>query len=83
MPGANRHRPPSNNQLFERIYRKQIASDLAIRELTAEVARLTASSAIRATVLEHCRRLIAEKQTLLQVVEANQFMSAALPRRTA
>lgn len=83
MPGANRHREPSIRQLVRRVYRKQIASDLAIRDLTAEVARLTARTQINVTLADHCRRLLREKATMLDVIEANQFMAAALPRRIA
>jgi hypothetical protein len=83
MPGANRHRPPTQHQLVKRIYRHQIASEKVIGELKAEIARLTARTEINATIAAHCRRLLAEKAIMLGVIEANQFMAAALPRRIA
>ena len=83
MPGANRHRHPSSRQLFERIYRRQIASDLAIQEMKAEIAKLSARTQINVNLVEHCRRLMCEKETMLEIIDANRFMSAALPRRLA
>lgn len=83
MPGANRHRPPSIRQLVLRIYRRQIVDEKVIGELKTEIARLTTRTQINATLAEHCRRLLREKATMLEVIEANQFMAAALPRRTA
>jgi hypothetical protein len=77
MPGVNRHRPPTTEQLFNRVYRQQVKTEKTVRDLQAEVARLTARTQITAVVADHCRRLLREKATLMKLVEANQFM--ALP----
>jgi hypothetical protein len=64
-----------------RVYRKQIASDLAIQQLQGEVAKLSERIQINALLVEHCRRLMREKETMLEIIDANRFMAAALPRR--
>ncbi len=80
MPGANRHRPPTSRQYLARIYRRQIETGAVIRELKAEIER---RGEITTVVVEHCRRLLLEKETLLKIIEANQFMAQELPRRPA
>lgn len=67
--------------LWNRVYRRQMRTERALRNLQAEVARLTAHTEITATVAAHCRRLLREKATMMKVIEANRFMNAALPRR--
>ena len=67
--------------LWNRVYRRQILTERALRDLQAEVARLTARAQITAALADHCRRLLREKETMMKVIEANRFMNAALPRR--
>ena len=81
MPGVNRHRPPTVEQLFARVYRRQLVAEKLVLQLQAEVARLSGKVDLSAKLRDHCRRLLTEKPTLLRVIEANQFMAAALPRR--
>jgi hypothetical protein len=81
MSEVNRHRRPSSAQLILRIYRRQIETHKLIKALQVDIARLNASTATTAAVADHCRRLLAEKATMLKVIEANRFMNAALPRR--
>jgi hypothetical protein len=83
MSETNRHRKPTGTQLVRRIYRRQLRNEKLILELKAEVSRLTTRAEISAAIAAHCRRLLAEKATMLKVIEANRFMSAALPRRPA
>ena len=83
MPGLNRHRPPTVEQMFARVYRRQLVAEKLVLELQAEVVRLSGRVELSARLTEHCRRLLKEKATLLQVIEANRFMAAALPRRAA
>jgi hypothetical protein len=81
MPGTNRHLPPTSEMLWNRVYRRQVRTEHALKDLRAEVARLTAHTEITATLADHCRRLLREKETMMKVIEANRFMNAALPRR--
>lgn len=83
MPGVNRHRPPGSRLLFNRIYRQQKELEAVVVKLRADIVELKASHAIHEVVAQHCRRLIKENATYAHVVAANQFMSAALPRRPA
>lgn len=88
MPGRNRHRPPTIEQMFNRIYRQQLevkANVASIKEHGILVAVLLEQLAARTQLTEilaaHVARLLLEKQTLMQLVEANRDMAAALPRR--
>lgn len=77
---GKRHDPPTDRQLLERIYRRQIASDekMAAQQRTIRV------------LINHCHRLVDEKQLLLdllptelllELAKANDFMAEPLHTR--
>lgn len=81
MSEQSRHRPPTVEMLFNRVYRQHLALQKIVKEVRTQVEQLAASHQVHAVVASHCQRLLLEKKTLLQLVEADRYMAQALPRR--
>lgn len=81
MSETNRHRPPTAEQLLGRLYRKHLELHKVVAALKDQVEQLVTSTLITEVLAGHVERLLVEKQTLLQIVEADRYMAAALPRR--
>ncbi len=77
MPGKHRHRPPTPTMLFNRTYRQQLKLAKAVEAMREEIARLNSRSQTFVVIVNHCERLVREKETLLRLVQANQYMMGA------
>jgi hypothetical protein len=63
--------------LFNRTYRQQLKLAKAVEAMREEIARLNSRSQTFVVIVNHCERLVREKETLLRLVQANQYMMGA------
>ena len=85
MPGVNRHRPPSTEQLFSRVYRQQVKTKKVVKDLQAEVARLKRTE-LMARLTADCERLLLEKReqcsrSLRRISSCRQRSRGGFPSR--
>lgn len=80
---SKRHDKPTQEQLLNRIYRRQIAMSAQLdilqvgqRMLSERVESLRLSNDTVKTLADHCARLLREKESLMKLYHANDFMAA-------
>jgi hypothetical protein len=72
MPGTNRHRAPTPEMLCNRIYRQQLRTAQALGAVQSELQQIRQTVLL---VIRQADRLLREKETLLKVLQGNQYMA--------